>query len=167
MKCRAVHWSSVSLRLIWVHFSLPKCSAVSLFVWMATLWHLTLLDQWGGGQLSAVASFTDSNGIVHQQKWPQPMNWSANDNHHLQQTFIMTANRFSHLVIHKQTNATYILLISHTSSYYINLFSLVSDSPVSIENIIYETFVVMGELRWYFSALIVWRTGKLGQVFSA
>ena len=35
--------------------------------------------------------------------------------------------------------------------------SRVSDSPVSAENIIYEDFVLMGELRWSFSALLQWR----------
>ena len=33
---------------------------------------------------------------------------------------------------------------------------------VSAENVIYEAFVVMVELRWGFSALLAWRKGKVG-----
>ena len=32
---------------------------------------------------------------------------------------------------------------------------------VSPENVIYEAFVVMGELSWGFSALLAWRKGKV------
>ena len=40
--------------------------------------------------------------------------------------------------------------------------SRVSDSPVSAENVIYEAFVLMGELRWTFSYLLQqWRKIKV------
>jgi hypothetical protein len=37
----------------------------------------------------------------------------------------------------------------------------VSDSPVSAEKIIYEAFVLIGELRWSFSSLLQWRRKKV------
>ena len=39
--------------------------------------------------------------------------------------------------------------------------SRVSDSPVSAENVIYEAFVVMGELGWAYSAFHAWKKGKV------
>ena len=44
-------------------------------------------------------------------------------------------------------------------------FSLVpvgfSDSSVSEETVIYEAFVLMGEIGWCFSSLIFWRKGNV------
>ena len=39
--------------------------------------------------------------------------------------------------------------------------SRISDSSVSAETVIYEAFVLMGEIGWWFSALLSWRKGKV------
>ena len=42
-----------------------------------------------------------------------------------------------------------------------SLASRVSDSPLSAENVIYEAFVVMVEIRCSFSLMLAWRKGKV------
>ena len=59
-----------------------------------------------------------------------------------------------------------ILMNKSVTSCNLVVFSLswVSDSPVSAENVIYETSVEMRKLRWHFSALLSWGKHKNGDM---
>ena len=41
------------------------------------------------------------------------------------------------------------------------IWTKICQNPISAEKVIYEAFVLIGELRWSFSALPQWRKGKV------
>ena len=66
--------------------------------------------------------------------------------------------------IHHPSNFPILPLSSNLFIYQVRVKpgpSRVSDSPVFVENVIYETFIVMTKLRWNFSALISWGEKKM------